>query len=522
MIDESPFAKHVNGTSSSAPVEGAPVDAAAETTTSEQGPCVHCRCVALDHPASNTGSLDAGVPFCACGKCPGYVDSHAPHTPTEAEGADLGRPEEPIDPSVNPEADAVDEAGLLEESERALDDEQRSLPPHWICTNCGTTNDAAPADAIVEKCSKCSEPSEAQKARIAAGLGTIGGGVGTAAEVEETARKMEGVAPPPRQPLPPPRDRTLPYRGTTKAGRFDAFDALDALKESRDRVVYCQSDHDADVKRAKASGQRLKEAETEYFELFDSIYERKEKADIQPELGLEQEDPYVASDCQVERSTGAPCPACQSQRAKGKPADPSEPLHPAHPQHEEVAKALLIKDMNELLARLQKKNFYLDIAELTLLPVGDLQVLQRYGAQRGRIPSTEAGVLIMKAHLAAVPGTDRQECKRCGVALIDRKDLDAGSTFYPDNVNVGLDCEGPDKSATVGEKLAKTDPPAAPPPPVVDEATAPRKPKSHAKKNAKTRVDPEQERKHQASEGRRKTDKAVTKKAPAKKTGKKK
>lgn len=385
-----------------------------------------------------------------------------------------------------------------------------SDPEPWICENCGTTNDPAPPDAIVEKCGKCSEPSAKQKARIDGMLGNLSGGVGTAKDVEETARQMEGVAPI-KQPLAPPKDRMLPYRGTSQAGRFDADDALEALKEARGRVVYCEEDHEADVKRAKASGQRLKDAQEEFNQLFDSIYERKVKADDQPDMFAEAErrDALARSGCPVERSTGAPCPACQSQRAKGKDADPSEPLHPAHPQHEEVAKALLIKDLNDLQARLEKKNFFIEAAALQLVPVADLQVLQRYSVQTGIVPPE----LILKAHTAAAPGTDRQECKRCGAVLIDRKDIDNGVTFYPDNVSVGLDCEGPaaDQAPkpTVGEQLAKTDVAAA-----ADEA--PPKPKSHAKKDGKKKSEPERERQAQAAEGRKKTAKP----AKSKKAGK--
>lgn len=380
-------------------------------------------------------------------------------------------------------------------------------PVPWICTNCGTENPPAPADALVEKCTKCDEPSPAMKARIDAALTGHNLGVGTAEEVEQTARQQEGVSGAAASTSAgKPVDRPLPLRGTTSSGRFDAVDAWERLEELRDNVIFCQRDHDADVKRAKASGQRLKDAEDDYFKMFDAFREQREKAAHQPDMFSEQQrrDELASSECEIERQTGAPCPACQSQRAKGKPAKPGDPLHPAHVQHAEVAKALLIKDLEELRARLIKKHLHLTIAEIQDLSVADLQVLQRYGAQRGRIPDEKAAVLIARAHVAAEAGTERQECRQCGEVLLDRAALDDGKPFE------ALSIVGPFTCA--GDKAAAVDTPPVPAPPAAEESEV-RTPKSHAKKDKRKKVEPEHHATAQKAEGAKRVKTAEKKAA---------
>lgn len=309
--------------------------------------------------------------------------------------------------------------------------------------------------------------------------------------VEEVERRESGVAE--RWPA----DRPLPFRGMGAGGRFDAIAAFDRLQELRAQVEYCEADHEADVKRAKASKTRLEEAQDAFFAAFDSFHEQKEKAARQPDLfvaAAEQDEAMRTSACQIERETGAPCPACQSQRAKGTPADVGDPLHPDHAQHADVAKALLVKDRDELIAKLRKKKFHIDPDEFAHLSVADTQVLQRYAAQRGAVPPP----LLAKAHLAAEAGTDRQECRRCGLVLMNQADLDAGQAFYPTRVAVGLDCPG---------NAADDDPPAPTP-------ESARKPKSHAKKDKTRKAEPEQERVAQTKAGKATAAKAAAAKRP--------
>jgi hypothetical protein len=410
----------------------------------------------------------------------------------------------------------------------ALHDSSMNATPHlfeiplqpqpWICTNCGTENAPAPADALVEKCTKCDEPSPAMKRRIDVALGNHNLGVGTAEEVEATARQQEGVSGAAPASTNRPVDRPLPMRGTSSGGRFDIVDAWEDLEEKRDSVLFCERDHEADVKRAKQSGQRLKEAQEAYFEAFDAFREQREKAAHQPDMFVEQErrTQFESSECEIERATGAPCPACQSQRAKGKPAKPGDPLHPAHAQHADVAKSLLVKDLEELRGRLVKKALHLTIPEIQDLPVAELQVLQRYGAQRGRIPDEKAAALIAKAHVAAEGGTDRQECRRCGEILIDRAAFDDGAKPFATMSIVGpFTCPGdkpdvaPPAPAETSETAAGTETAASP------EPAAARKPRSHAKKDKRVKPAPEQHAKAQKVEGAQRA-KAATKKADKK------
>lgn len=390
--------------------------------------------------------------------------------------------------------------------------EDAGTDANWICTNCGTGNTRDEKKPF-QKCQKCQELAPGETERIKAGIEAMGGGAATPDEIEDVARNEEGLK------ARKPRDRALPLN--SKGGRFDFIDAFEELKRLSEVVDVCEEEYEELKEKTAAAKKRYESAQDTFKTRFDDLDELREKAERQPDLYEEQErkDALASSDCQIERSTGAPCPACQSQRAKGKPAEPSEPLHPAHPQHGEIAKALIVADRNELIAKLHEKNLYLELGELETVTAGELQALQRYANQRGPIPSEAAAELIKRSHRAATPGTERQDCQRCGMAIVDQSDLNEGVTFFPANAMVGIDCEGPIEEAKAPAAPAKPEEPAhAANTAAADEA--PRKPKSHAKKDQTKKRDPEKHAKEQKAEGAQRAAKAGDKKAGAKKTGK--
>lgn len=262
------------------------------------------------------------------------------------------------------------------------------------------------------------------------------------------------------------------------AGQFDADAAFLAI-ERQNRIVKAAKSEWEDLKEQTSEARKTYDKATDTLsQLIEFHEDKKHEGERQPFL---REVDQETATCEVSKMMGAPCPACASQRAKGEPADPNDPLHPAHPQHEAIAKSLLVKDAMDLATRLQGKHFYMDAAALMLLPIGELQTLQRYSVQTGAIPPE----MLTRAHVAAAAGTERQECKHCSTVLIDAKRVDLGASFYPENAAVGLDCE---RSQPTAEEASRS-------------------PKSHATKNRKKKAEPEVERQAQASEGKKKAAK---------------
>ena len=307
----------------------------------------------------------------------------------------------------------------------------------FVCLKCAVVNNPKePSDV----CGSCGTKRPAPEAVGPALADAMRGALGDPQEIENLERQANGLK---------PIERRLPLRGVGKA--FDFVAAFEDLHEISLEVAANEREHDELKKKTASAKTRLDDSRERMKNMFDHYYENMAEGANAPGLPFEGDAP--ASGCPVERELQAPCPACQSQRAKGVEADPGDPLHPLHPQHADIARSLLVKDMDDLVARLQKKSFHITTHELQLLPVGEVQILQRYAAQRGKVPPA----LLGRAHIAAEAGTERQECKRCSGVLLEQKNIDEGAAWYPALAAVGLDCPGP-----AVESETPADPPATP------------------------------------------------------------
>lgn len=330
---------------------------------------------------------------------------------------------------------------------------------------------------------------EMTEEQVKAGLQNLSGGVATAQDIENAARAEEG--------LPP-----LEAAGLLDFGPFNPDNALKAIFEKSAEVRELQADYERKKDLAKDAKTELDIASKALVNIIESLKNRRTQAlnPSQPFLrdvsGDAAAPSMTQSRCPWEREhPGQSCPICTAANAKDLvPALESE-VHPEHEGHAAIAEAARVQNvLIPLTKQLQGVNIFVTVEDLQTLSTEDLEALRSYASE----PTVMPPHIITKTCIAAKPGILAQVCGTCERVLLsitDPADPDTVVGWYPDGARVGLQ----HVVQTIEQALE---------PPTSDEA--PRKPRSHAKKNAARKVEPERERAQQTEAGRKAAAKKPT------------
>lgn len=398
----------------------------------------------------------------------------------------------------------------------------------WTCAECDTANIVNDGDdtEIANSCSECGAVRHEEELEdvdadtdafgaddlsvddIKAGLQNLSGGIATSQDVENAARAEEG--------LPP-----LEAAGLLDFGPFNPDNALKAIFEKSAEVRELQADYDRKKESASEAKKELDVASKALVNIIESLKNRRTQA-------LNPSQPYLkdvsgdapapslsTSRCPWERDhPGQSCPICTAAQAKDLiPALESE-VHPEHEGHAAVAEAARVKNVLEpLAAKLANVHIFVTADDLAPLSKDDLDALELYATEPSPIPPH----VLVKSCVAAEPGSMIQVCQRCERILRNDVENTPERGWYAVDVRVGLACEAalPESVQVVtSEHHAEIH--------GAEGDVAPRKPRSHAKKNKARKPAPEVERQAQTAEGRKRraSDQPKAKKAKSAKRGK--
>jgi hypothetical protein len=303
----------------------------------------------------------------------------------------------------------------------------------WKCESCNTKNQPAPADAVVEKCRKCGEPSPAQKLQIANALGNLGGGVNTADNVEEAARREEGLGDKKRVALP--ADANLPFPG----GRFDSQKSWDNLIRQRGVVRSCERIYNDLAGQAKEARTTLEKEQTTLNTMIDVADEKRRTDAKQPYLKEAGDEAPTRKPCAWEREhPGRTCPICSAPTGATLPSLANGKA-PESKDHLAAAEVMLHEGLAPLVDALRKVNIVTSTSALAVLPADDRDALAKHAAAPGVIPPA----IVLTAHIAAEIDEHQsvqQNCTKCGERLWYRKS--GAAAFAKDTFVMLTVCDG--------------------------------------------------------------------------------
>lgn len=352
------------------------------------------------------------------------------------------------------------EGGLMPEQDEVSRPAVVDTKGIWTCAECGTANGGDTGD-----CFECGTPKPAEAA----------------------------VEPAPT-PASKPEDVPLPLNTDGEDDeafeRFNPNKAMSAIIAKNIEVQASRDKHDS-LKKAAAEAKKTLDQDEAALGRIISQFARARESQNSPQamLPLNGQPAAIDSNCPWERDNpGHVCVVCREATKHKLNPDVNSEVHPEHVGHEEVAdKAHTEKVLKPLIPALKAKGLHLTLMDVYPLQANELQQLLDWVDQAGIVPPA----ILTTSHLADLPGSVVQLCKTCGVVLADMLDEEG---LYPEGARVGLDCSPElDKALEAIDEVIPAEP-----------VEAARKPKSHAKKNAAKKREPEAERKHQVEAGKKK------------------